>query len=61
MADTPGTPKKPTDYDAHILQTSREVLERSYKLLKDTTVPVAPQSCKPVAPKADDESGTERK
>jgi hypothetical protein len=36
MADTPKTPMTRAEYEAQIMQHSLEVLEKSYRLLKET-------------------------
>ncbi|KLK92375.1 hypothetical protein AA309_15500 [Microvirga vignae] len=50
MANAPKTPVTRAEYDAQVIQNSREVLAQSYRVLRETDALVASQHPRPAEP-----------
>jgi hypothetical protein len=60
VADTPKTPTTRAEYDAQIMRDSREALERSYRVLKETDALLTFRTPQPHAPRPDQDKDSER-
>ncbi|MCB8820901.1 hypothetical protein [Microvirga rosea] len=61
MADTPKTPMTRAEHDAQIMRDSREALERSYRVLKETDTLLRSAIARPIEPRPDQDEDAERR
>jgi hypothetical protein len=61
VADTPKTPMTRAEYDAQIMRASREALEQSYRVLKETDALLTSRSPQPHVPRPDQDDDSERR